>query len=499
MIARAPVVLLSGIDAQVVELRADLVADQSPAGLLDRLAAAETLDRIRAAVRNSDLPWPATPVQLSLSTPAPVTAVVGADLAAACAVLAAGGLVPAERVNQTLMVGELTLDGRVRPVPGVVPAVLAARRFGLRRAVVPGAQVAEGSLVSDMEMVGVDRLTDAVGWLRGAPPHPSRPAPVAAPTPAVVDLLSLRRQPDAAAALEIAAAGGHHLLLLGSAGSGTTVLARCLPGLLPDLSGEQALEVAAIHSIAGTVNAETPLSLRPPFVAPHSSASLPALIGGGPGVPRPGAVSLAHHGVLFLNDAAEVASRHREALHAALNAGEVHLARRDRVTRYPARFQLVMASVPCPCGLSEPACTCSTSARRRHQARLAGPLLDRIDLRVRLRPDSPLGTPGDAVPDSTEVIRQRVQQARDRAARRWAEHGVRTNAEVPVAVLRRARPLSAAGLALLEHGMAAGSLTRRGADRALRVGWTLADLTGLEQPGLDQIAEALAFRDRRPG
>jgi magnesium chelatase family protein len=492
-------VLLSGIDAEMVELRADLTGDHPQTGLLGRLAAAETLDRIRAAVRNSDLPWPAAPVALSLSTPAPLAAAAGADLAGACVVLAASGVVPAERVAQTLLVGELTLDGRVRPVRGVLPAMLAARRAGLRCAVVPGAQMAEGSLVPDMEVVRADRLTDVVGWLRDAPPRqPPRPDRVATdPENAVVDLISLRRQPDAALALEVAAAGGHSLWFLGPVGSGQTLLARCLPGLLPDLSGEQALEVMAIRSLAGTVPAQTPLSIRPPFVAPHYSASLAALVGGGPATPRPGAVSLAHHGVLFLDDAPQFAPRHRDAVHAALDAGEVRLARRDRVTSYPARFQLVLASPLCPCGAAEPACTCTPSAQRRYLSRLSGPLLDRIDLRVRLRPDTPLAAEA-AVSDSTAVVRQRVMQARQRAAHRWADHGTHTNADVPATVLRREPPVPGAVFALLEDGLAAGSLTRRGADRALRVAWTLADLAGLDTPSVEQMAMALAFRDRRP-
>jgi magnesium chelatase family protein len=305
----------------------------------------------------------------------------------------------------------------------------------------------------------------------------------------------VRGQPDGVRALEVAAAGGHHLLLVGRPGSGTTMLARRLPGLLPDLSGPQTLEVTAIGSLAGTLTPEAPLITRPPFVAPHHSASVPALVGGGVGVAKPAAISKAHHGVLFLDEAADFGPRTLESLRTALEDGEIRLARRDGIARYPARFQLVLASWPCACGRSDADCSCSPHARRRYLARLSGPLLDRVDLRVRLRPEAPPSDTG--VPDSTAVVRQRVQDARHRATRRWAEHGMHTNADVPASALRR-RSLPAAARALLESGLATGSLTRRGADRALRVGWTLADLAGLDQPGPDQIAEALAFRDRRP-
>jgi magnesium chelatase family protein len=221
------------------------------------------------------------------------------------------------------------------------------------------------------------------------------------------------------------------------------------------------------------------------------------LLGGGVGRARPGAINEAHRGVLFLQDAPEFGPHRLEALCAALDDGEIRLARRDGIARYPARFQLVLASPLCPCLRPETSCTCSPSAKRRFLARLAGPLLDRIDLRVRLRPAPAVDARDLPVPDATAVVRQRVGEARRRAARRWAEHGSHTNADVPASVLRH-RSLPTTALALLETGLATGSLTRRGADRALRVGWTLTDLAGLDRPGQDQIAEALALRDRRP-
>jgi magnesium chelatase family protein len=491
-------VLLSGIDGQILEVRAHLAADHPRAGLLDQLDAAETLDRIRAAVRNSNLQWPDAPVTLSLSLPVRLSAAVGGDLAVAGAVLAASGVLPAERVAHTMLLGELGLDGRVRPVRGLLPAVLAARRAGLRVAIVPRAGVPEASMVSDMVVLGADRLAEVIAYLRDEPFPPAGPGTMTVAAPSTEpDLADVVGQPEGAAALEIAAAGGHHLLLLGMPGSGATMLARRLPGLLPDLSPLDALEVTAIHSISGSLPPETPLITRPPLVAPHHSSSAPAMLGGGVGRARPGAISQAHRGVLFLQDAAEFGSHRLEALCAALDDGEVRLARRDGVARYPARFQLVLASPWCPCLRPESDCSCSPHAKRRYLARLAGPLLDRIDLRVRLRPIPPAGAQDLPVPDPTAMVRERVQQARDRAARRWAQYGVVTNAEVPRPILRRDFALPRSATALLDRGLASGAVTARGADRCIRVAWTLADLAGLDTPGIDEMAAALEFRDRR--
>jgi magnesium chelatase family protein len=494
--ARAHAALLFGVDAMIVQAQATVGADEPRVDLLDRFAEAETVERLRAAVCNSDLAWPTAPVTVTLSPPARLPAVAG-DLALACAVLAAAGLLPTGRLGQTVLVGDLGLDGQIRPVRGVLPALLAAWRAGLRQAIVPRAGLAEAGLVPGLRVRGAERLSDVVAWLRDEQHTlPAPGAPATAPDPQDgSDLSDVRGQPEAVRALEVAAAGGHHLLLVGLPGSGATMLASRLPGLLSDLSGQQALEVTAIHSLAGTLTAEAPLITRPPFIDPHHSTSAPALVGGGVGVAKPGAVSRAHCGVLFLDEAAEFAPRCLEALRTAVEEGEIRLARRDGVARYPARFQLVLASPPCPCARSESDCSCSPHARRRYLARLSGPLLDRVDLRVRLRPAPPPGAPDGPVPEGTAVVRERVRAARQRAAHRWADDGAATNAEVPATVLRDALPNPVIGQ--VDRALSVGALTRCGAERVLRVAWTLADLAGLDRPGDDQIAEALAFRDRR--
>jgi magnesium chelatase family protein len=494
-------VALAGIDGTPVAITARIGPPDPLTPPAEAPGVQELRERVRAAVRNSDLPWPSDQVTITTSSPGP--RVPSWDLAVACAVLAADGQVPVDEVARVVLVGDLALDGRIRPVRGVLPALLAARDADLTVAIVPTIMLPEAQLVTGMRVLGADRLADVVAWLRGSRSYLSTPSPprtcadnngalVAEP-----DLADIVGQPEATRALEVAAAGGHHLLFVGATGAGTTLCAQCLPGLLPPLTDEQALEVTAIHSLAGALASEFPLLNRPPFVAPHHTCSTPTLLGGGTGVAQPGAISLAHHGVLFLDDAAEHSRDRFEALRTVLDEGEIRLARRDTVVRYPARFQLVLAAPPCPCGQAEQHCGCSPYARRRYRSRLAGPLLDRVDLRVRLRP--PNHAPGQSTPDRTVAVRARVAQARQRAGQRWALHGARTNADIAATVLTRDEfRLPRTVTTPLDDALSSGTVTGTGATRTLRVAWTLADMDGLERPSVDQIAEALEFRDRRP-
>ncbi|MFT3877734.1 MAG: YifB family Mg chelatase-like AAA ATPase [Propioniciclava sp.] len=445
----------------------------------------EARDRCRAACASAGFGWPEHLVTINLSPASLPKAGTHFDLAIVAAVLAAQGKVPAEGLQDTVLVGEVGLDGGVRAVRGVLPAVLAAAREGVGQAIVPVAQVGEARLVDGVTVRGVGSLADLAAVLAGEEvPEPEQPARVAT-IERVPDLADVAGQLEARWALEVAAVGGHHLYLHGPPGVGKTLLAERLPGILPDLTAPQALEVAAIRSLCG-LGSSGALPRRPPFAAPHHSASMPALTGGGPRVAQPGAISLAHRGVLFLDEAPEFSPRALEALRTPLESGVIELARSRAITRFPARFQLILAANPCPCGQSGTpggACTCPPMAIRRYAARLSGPILDRVDIVQRLRPmtQSYLRAVG-SVGEATAPVAARVREARERQARRLGEWGWTTNAEVPGRLLRTKLPLPD-GVDLLDQAVARGQISARGVDKVLRLSWSIADLAGQAAPG----------------
>jgi magnesium chelatase family protein len=498
-LGRAFSVAVRGLDGEIVEIEADITSGLPGVHLvgLPDAALQESRDRVRAAVTNCGNNWPQARLTLALS-PATLPKMGSVyDVALAAAVLSAQLNKSWYRLEKTVLLGELSLDGRVRPVRGVLPAVLAAKRDGWPAVVVPAANLAEASLVDGIEVSGVRTLGQLQGWLGGSVQLDDRMTAAATPLDPGVDLADVVGQSQARFAVELAAAGAHHLMLTGPPGVGKTMLAQRLPGILPPLSDSAALEVTAIHSVAGLLSTDTPLITRPPFVAPHHSSSVAALVGGGAGMARPGAISRAHRGVLFLDECAEISVSALEALRTPLEDGEIRLARRDGVARYPARFQLVLAANPCPCAPADPQdCICAAALKRRYLGKLSGPLLDRVDLRVQMNPVR-AGAFSSSDGEGTVQVRHRVALARDAATQRWRPHGFRTNAEVSGSLLRRKFRLSKAAMDPLRMALDRGLISIRGLDRTLRVAWSLADLAGRVTPGFDEVSTALSFR--QPG
>ena len=504
LLGRTRAVCLVGLSGYVVDVEAHL-APSLPAftlvGLPDA-ALAEARDRVRAAVTSTGLPWPNRRITVNLSPAALPKAGSAFDVAIAVAILAGAGLVDPEATASVVHLGELGLDGRLRPVRGVLPAVAAAVAAGLPRVVVPAGNAAEARLVPGAEVVGVHSLAE-IAARYGADvdvpdaepvPHLVPPAP-RADGPDLADVVG---QKEARACLEVAAAGGHHLLMVGPPGVGKTMLAARLPGLLPDLDEAAAVEVTAVHSLAGSFDPAGGLLRRPPFEDPHHTASPASVVGGGSGVPRPGAASRAHRGILFLDEAPHFAPTVLQALRQPLEHGEIVLHRSAGIARYPARFQLVLAANPCPCGNSVGkglACTCTSEQRRRYFGRLSGPLLDRVDLQVEVHPAHAT----EAAGEPTAVVAARVSAARAAAAHRLAGTGWRTNAEVSGGWLRERLGPDRRLMTALDEAMDRGTLSLRGAHRVLRIAWTLADLGGREAPTPTDVGNALLLRTRGQG
>ncbi|MGY2064875.1 YifB family Mg chelatase-like AAA ATPase [Blastococcus sp. SYSU DS0619] len=501
-LARTWSVGLTGVQGAMVEVEVDIAAGLPGVvlvGLPDAVVR-QSVDRVRAAVVNAGGEFPARRITIGLSPASMPKQGSGFDLALAAAVLAAGGAVRRRAVDRLVLLGELGLDGSVRAIRGVLPAVLAAARAGHRQVVVPAANAAEAALVERIEVLAVESLTQLVGHLRGeAVLRPHEPGPLPAQPP-VADLGDVVGQAAGRRAVEVAAAGGHHLFLSGPPGAGKTMLAERLPGLLPELDEQAALEVTAIHSIAGTLPPEAPLITRPTFEAPHHSATMAALIGGGSGQIRPGALCRAHRGVLFVDEAPEFPRAVLDTLRQPLERGQVTIHRAAGSATFPCRAQLVLAANPCPCASAagDTACTCSPLERRRYQSRLSGPLLDRVDLRVELPPVTRAAwLDGLGAPESTAVVAERVRRARAAAGERLAGSGLGLNSELPGRMLRERFAVPRPALRLAERALERGSLSVRGFDRVVRVAWTLSDLAGRTVPGPDEVAEALGMRLQR--
>jgi magnesium chelatase family protein len=488
-----------GVDACPVHVEVD-VSFGLPAftmvGLPDA-SVRESRDRVRSAIRNSGFEFPAHRITVNLS-PADVRKAGAAfDLPIALGVLAAQGIVERREIVDLLVLGELSLDGAIQPTRGVLPIAVAARRDGLAGVLLPRANASEAAIVDGLSVFAVSSLAEAVTALN----HPSTCVATVAPPAAAAsfngaDLADVRGQLLARRALEIASAGGHNLLLVGPPGAGKTMMARRVAGILPPLTAEEALEVTAVYSVAGLLPAGTGLLTDRPFRAPHHTISHVALVGGG-AQPRPGEVSLAHHGVLFLDEMLEFRRGVLEVLRQPLEEGHVTVARAARSVLFPSRFVLVGAMNPCPCGYAgdpDRECRCTPPQVARYRSHLSGPLRDRLDLTVdvpALPPDllgsGPTGEPSAAV-------RLRVVAARERQRIRGAADGISTNAALTPSLMARHCHLDTAGLRILRAAIQRLGLTARGYDRIRKVARTIADLSGADDIHGDHVAEALQFR-----
>ncbi|AQP46608.1 Mg chelatase-like protein [Tessaracoccus aquimaris] len=495
-------VALTGIEGVVIEVEAAKgggLPRTQLVGLPDK-ALSEAKDRVKAAVAACGLPWPPQLITVNLSPANLPKTGSHYDVAIAIAAIAAEGGIKPGLIGSTVLFGELSLDGRIRNVRGVLPAMLAAARAGFERAIVPSAQCDEAALVPGLTVWGAGRIDEVVDILMGrlvANPTPSAPSSSLPPVEAeaiVPDLADVMGHLDGKFALEVAAAGRHHLFLHGAPGVGKTMLAARLPSLLPDLSQEESLEVSAIHSLAG--HQLSGLIQRPPYADPHHSVTPVALLGGGSGELKPGAISLAHRGVLFLDECPDFGPK-LDALRTPLENGTITISRARATALFPARFQLVLAANPCPCGMWGVAgaeCRCDSVKVRRYQERISGPIMDRIDIRHQM-----LGTNrilldvGTSPPEPSAVVAARVAEARDRQRRRLADTPWSTNGEVAGPHLRKQLPLPD-DLSLLNAALERGALSLRGVDKVLRVAWTLADLAGRDAITARELRAALRLR-----
>ena len=515
--ATAHTVTLTGVSGHVIDVQADVSQGLVSTTLVGRpdASVSEARDRCRTAIVNSHYDWPATRRVTILLSPADLPKRgPHLDLAIALAVLAASGVVnPATLVGRVVL-GELTLDGRLRAVPGVLPMVLAARNRGLTQVMVPDVHVDEAQMVPGVSVIGVRSLKQAVTLLRGDPVPDAPPVePLSGGNllswrgdrrAVDLDLADVHGMGDARYALEVAAAGGHHLMLSGPKGAGKTTLAERLPGLLPDLSVEETLELSAVHSLSGDLPPHAVSGVRPPFRAPHHSATKASVLGGGSGRVHPGEISRALHGVLFLDEFPLFSSDIIESLRQPLEHGEVTIARGDEVATFPARTMVVLASNPCPCGdyhpdVRESRCVCSEVRRRSYREKISGPVTDRVDITRHIAPLKPYELHDPlARPETTAEVRVRVEAARSRQAERYAGTAWRVNADVPGPELTARWPLTDDGQRLLDEHLCSGRVTRRGAARAHRLAWTVADLRGEDIPGRDCVEIAVRLRAGDP-
>jgi len=495
---------VTGVEGLLVQVEVDLaqgLPSFSTVGLAEG-AVREAKDRVRAAIKNAGYSFPQHRITVNLAPAAVKKEGTGYDLPMALGILAAAGLVDSSQLERTAMVGELSLDGSIRPVPGVLPMALAACREGMDRFLVPAGNSAEAAIVQGIEVYPIERLDQAVEFLVGRitlAPEVLDPAKLFARDRDrySVDFADIKGQEYAKRAMEIAAAGGHNVLLTGVPGTGKTMMARRLATILPDLTLEEAIETTKVFSSAGLLAERESLLVTRPFRAPHHTVSDAGLIGGGQ-VPRPGEVSLAHNGVLFLDELPEFKKHVLEVLRQPLEDGTVVIARASSSLRFPARFMMVAAMNPCPCGFLGDrlkSCTCTPPQVQRYRSRLSGPLLDRIDMHVEVPPVAVQDMLSQPEGETSAQIRERVNRARSRQRQRFAKMAdIHCNAQMSAREVKKFCRLDPASADLLGQSITRLGLSARAYHRILKIALTIADLAGAAQPSQSHVAEAVQYR-----
>ncbi len=511
--ATAHTVTLHGPVGHLIDVQADVSSGMVGTTLVGRpdVALNEGRDRCRMAITNSGEEWPSGRRITVLLSPADLLKRgTHFDLAIALAVLGANGKLPHEALAGTAFIGELTLSGGLRAVPGVLPMTLAASARGIRRVVVPEPQAREAALVPGMSVLGMRSLAQVLAELRGEEvPAAEQVAPMSGRRLLSwrgedrledLDLADVHGLADARYAVEVAGAGGHHLLLSGPKGAGKTTLAERIPGILPDLSAEEALELTVVQSLAGVLDPGGEPLVRPPYSAPHHSASKTSLLGGGSGRVWPGEISRAHHGVLLLDEFPLFTADVIDALREPLESGEITIARGQESATFPARSLVVLACNPCPCGdyaveSAKNRCSCKETTRRDYRRKLSAPIIDRVDITRHVTPAQPHEARDRfAVPETTAVVRDRVEGARARQAARFEGRSWRLNGHIPGPELLKSWPLTPAAQRLVDDATYDGRLSRRGATRVHRLAWTVADLRGVDRPDREEAQVALSLR-----